>query len=117
MVRTKGEKRKAVIDETDSEVVLNVLVPNNNNNKRPKLDPDLGLRPTEEDEEPDDEVQIKQAPRRSPNGYILPDPLPKGLVIKDVRKNRWRIGKAIGLGGFGEIYSAALFDGETIQHL
>lgn len=110
-VRGKGEKRKAVIDETDSEVVLNVLVPNNNN-KRPKLDLDLGpLRPKEEDEEPDDEVQINQAPRRSPNGYILPDPLPKGLVIKDVRKNRWRIGKAIGLGGFGEIYSAALFDG------
>ena len=114
-VRGKGEKRKAVIDETDSEVVLNVLVPNNNNNKRPKLDLDLGpLRPKEEDDEPDDEVQINQAPRRSPNGYILPDPLPKGLVIKDVRKNRWRIGKAIGLGGFGEIYSAALFDGEII---
>ena len=112
-VRTKGEKRKAVIDETDSEVVLNVVpLPNNNNNKRPKLD--LGLRPKEEDEEPDDEVQINQTPRRSPNGYILPDPLPKGLVIKDVRKNRWRIGKAIGLGGFGEIYSAALFDGEII---
>ena len=31
--------------------------------------------------EPDD-----PEPRRSPNGYILPDPLPSGLLITDLRK-------------------------------
>jgi len=52
-------------------------------------------------------------PRRSPNGYILPDPLPAGLIVTDLRKGRWKIGKSIGLGGFGEIYSAASFNGDS----
>ena len=51
-------------------------------------------------------------PRRSPNGYLLSDPLPQGLVLKDLRKKTWKLGKSIGLGGFGEIYAAALLDGE-----
>ena len=53
-------------------------------------------------------------PRRSPNGYLLSDPLPQGLVLKDLRKKTWKLGKSIGLGGFGEIYAAALLDGEKI---
>ena len=51
-------------------------------------------------------------PRRSPNGYLLSDPLPQGLVLKDLHNNKWKINKSIGLGGFGEIYSAALLEGE-----
>lgn len=45
-------------------------------------------------------------PRRSPNGYLLPDPLPLGLTIRDLRGRSWSIGKSVGVGGFGEIYSA-----------
>ena len=59
-----------------------------------------------------DENSEEIKPRRSPNGYLLSDPLPKGLVLKDLRKKTWKIGRSIGLGGFGEIYSAALLDGE-----
>lgn len=54
-------------------------------------------------------------PRRSPNGYLLSDPLPQGLVLKDLRKKTWKLGKSIGLGGFGEIYAAALLDGHTLS--
>ncbi len=46
-------------------------------------------------------------PRKSPNGFILPDPLPDGHLVMDNRGRQWRIGKSIGLGGFGEIYAAA----------
>jgi len=52
-------------------------------------------------------LAIEIEPRRSPNGYILPDPLPKGLVIQDLRQQKWIIGTSVGIGGFGEIYSAA----------
>jgi len=45
-------------------------------------------------------------PRRSPNGYLLPDPLPLGLTIRDLRGRTWSLGKSVGVGGFGEIYSA-----------
>ena len=37
------------------------------------------------------------APRRSPNGFILPDPLPKGHRVIDNRGVQWRIGSSIGL--------------------
>ena len=52
-------------------------------------------------------------PRRSPNGYILPDPLPPGLILTDLKNVRWRLGRSVGLGGFGEIYSAARLNGVT----
>lgn len=45
-------------------------------------------------------------PRIAPNGYRLPDPLPDGEVVLDNTRNQWTIGKAIGCGGFGEIYAA-----------
>ena len=48
------------------------------------------------------------SPRRSPNGYLLPLPVPVGIILTDLRRRRWKIGKSIGLGGFGEIYSAEL---------
>lgn len=45
--------------------------------------------------------------RRSPNGFLLPDPLPKGEVLTDTIKQQWVLGKAIGVGGFGELYLAS----------
>lgn len=45
-------------------------------------------------------------PKRKANGYKMPDPLPLGLVIEDLAKQRWKLGPSIGKGGFGEIYSA-----------
>lgn len=47
------------------------------------------------------------APRKKANGYKMPAPIPVGEVITDViEKKKWRIGPSIGVGGFGEIYSA-----------
>ncbi|GIX77820.1 hypothetical protein CEXT_208391 [Caerostris extrusa] len=46
-------------------------------------------------------------PRFAPNGNRLPDPLPNGAILTDVIKRQWRLGKSIGLGGFGEIYLAS----------
>ncbi|KAM8945469.1 serine/threonine-protein kinase VRK2 [Pelodytes ibericus] len=37
----------------------------------------------------------------------LPNPLPEGLILTDTSKNKWRLGKAIGKGGFGLIYLAS----------
>jgi len=53
--------------------------------------------------------------RRSPNGFLLPDPLPKGETMTDTIKQKWVLGKAIGVGGFGELYLAAFLspDGKT----
>jgi len=53
--------------------------------------------------------------RRSPNGFLLPDPLPKGETLTDTIKQKWVLGKAIGVGGFGELYLAAFLspDGKT----
>ena len=53
-------------------------------------------------------TEEKVLPRRSPNGYLLPEPVPIGSVLHDLMQNRWKIGKSIGIGGFGEIYSAEL---------
>ena len=34
--------------------------------------------------------------RRSPNGFLLPDPLPRGEVLQDTIKQKWVLGKPIG---------------------
>lgn len=52
------------------------------------------------------EEEAPSEPRRSPNGFILPDPLPRDHILTDNRKKKWQIGESIGLGGFGEIYAA-----------
>lgn len=46
-------------------------------------------------------------PRIASNGHKLPDPLPNSSVLTDVMKRKWRLGKSIGIGGFGEIYLAS----------
>jgi len=105
------------LGDSDNEVVFNVPQA-----KKFKKDPEIQLPVAEElpkkvsiiknvpEEDPED---LK--PRRSPNGYILPDPLPQGLLITDLRRQKWKIGKSVGLGGFGEIYSAALLDGNSLS--
>ncbi len=106
--RGKGQKRKlkAVIQNSDDKEIVfklpSVSAPPaaaGIKAKKPKLD-------LQEDNE--------GLPRRSPNGYILPDPLPSGLIVTDLNKKQWKIGKSIGLGGFGEIYSAASLNGDEI---
>ncbi|KAJ0174419.1 hypothetical protein K1T71_009527 [Dendrolimus kikuchii] len=48
-------------------------------------------------------------PRKKANGYKKPAPIPVGEVINDVNeKKKWQIGPSIGVGGFGEIYSACV---------
>ncbi len=108
MPAAKGRKRKRALKEDDDQEIT-FKVPEAKNKKR-KVEAVQNF----DDVDGDTEVVLKQEePRRSPNGYILPDPLPPGLVITDLRKNRWKIGKSIGLGGFGEIYSAALLNGKN----
>ena len=57
----------------------------------------------------------REVNRRSPNGFLLPDPLPRGEVLTDTIKQSWVLGKPIGVGGFGELYLASFKgpDGKT----
>ncbi|XP_049266965.1 serine/threonine-protein kinase VRK1 isoform X1 [Rhipicephalus sanguineus] len=57
--------------------------------------------------EPPKKKAVKKAPRVAANGHRLPDPLPAGEVLTDLFRKQWRLGKAVGLGGFGEIYLAS----------
>ena len=43
------------------------------------------------------------------NGYKLPDPIPEGTIVNGLGKKdqKFRMGKSIGVGGFGEIYLAS----------
>jgi hypothetical protein len=50
-------------------------------------------------------AEIEQPKKRvAPNGNKLPDPIREGEVLTDITKNQWRLGRSIGIGGFGEIY-------------
>lgn len=48
----------------------------------------------------------KKPAKKTKNGYKMPEPIPKGTILTDIAKKQWRLGSAIGLGGFGEIYEA-----------
>jgi vaccinia related kinase len=50
-------------------------------------------------------TQPKKASKKK-NGYEMPKPLKPGDVLNDNQKNQWKVGVSIGVGGFGEIYSA-----------
>lgn len=52
-------------------------------------------------------MDTRELNRRSPNGFLLPDPLPRGEVLTDTIKQQWVLGKPIGVGGFGELYMAS----------
>ncbi|XP_047116541.1 serine/threonine-protein kinase VRK1-like [Schistocerca piceifrons] len=45
--------------------------------------------------------------RIASNGNKLPDPIREGEILTDVLGKRWRLGRSIGVGGFGEIYLAS----------
>ena len=46
----------------------------------------------------------KQASKKAQYGCQLAPRLPQGIKLVDVRRQEWRLGKAIGSGGFGDIY-------------
>lgn len=41
--------------------------------------------------------------------HKLPETIKDGEVVRDIQKRQWRLGKSIGVGGFGEIYAGLLF--------
>lgn len=52
----------------------------------------------------------KKVVKKKKNGYEMPKELKSGDVLTDQHKKSWKIGKSIGIGGFGEIYSACAAD-------
>ena len=40
--------------------------------------------------------------------HKLPEPIREGEILSDIQKRQWRLGKSIGVGGFGEIYAGTL---------
>lgn len=48
---------------------------------------------------------VKKATKKK-NGYEMPKAAKPGTILVDNQKKEWKIGKSIGIGGFGEIYSA-----------
>lgn len=52
------------------------------------------------------ETKPKKVVRRNKKTHTLPPPICKGEVLTDILKRKWKIGASIGIGGFGEIYSA-----------
>ncbi|KAK2574956.1 hypothetical protein KPH14_008719 [Odynerus spinipes] len=40
----------------------------------------------------------------------MPDPIPAGTILSDIKGRKWIVDKSIGLGGFGEVYSGAPYE-------
>ncbi|XP_060817510.1 serine/threonine-protein kinase VRK1-like [Bombus pascuorum] len=51
-----------------------------------------------------EEISVK---RVAALGCKLPDQLPAGEILTDITQNKWKLGHAIGYGGFGDIYLAS----------
>ena len=49
-----------------------------------------------------EEVPMKS--RKAAFGCRLPSRLPPGEILTDITQNSWRLGDAIGCGGFGDVY-------------
>lgn len=57
---------------------------------------------------------VKRAPKKKgAKLYKMPDPISPGEVLTDLTKKQWILGKSVGTGGFGEVYSAAPYNGKT----
>lgn len=56
-----------------------------------------------------------QKKSRATNSHKLPDPFPKGEILKDHGKKQWCLGDVIGQGGFGLIYTAKLVEAGNDQ--
>jgi len=41
--------------------------------------------------------------------YAMPEKITEGTILTDLNKGQWRIGPSIGIGGFGEIYTACRY--------
>ncbi|KAK7792562.1 hypothetical protein R5R35_008660 [Gryllus longicercus] len=54
-------------------------------------------------------VQYDECPKKriAPNGNKLPDPIREGEILTDSSGKSWKLGRSIGIGGFGEIYLAS----------
>jgi len=46
----------------------------------------------------------KKVPKKK-NVYEMPETIPAGEILTDMKKGEWILGKSIGVGGFGEGYS------------
>ena len=78
--------------------------------KQSSLSPSVSVKTTKEvSRGPEIHVSEdkREVNRRSPNGFLLPDPLPRGEILTDTIKQKWVLGKPIGVGGFGELYLAS----------
>jgi vaccinia related kinase len=54
-------------------------------------------------------AEIEQPKKRvAANGNRLPDPIREGELLTDITKNQWKLGRSVGVGGFGEIYLGKL---------
>ncbi|XP_031831790.1 serine/threonine-protein kinase VRK1 [Nomia melanderi] len=59
-------------------------------------------------------AEVKRAPKKKASKlYKMPDPISPGEILTDITKKQWILGKSIGIGGFGEVYSAAPYSGKT----
>jgi len=47
------------------------------------------------------------AKKKASSVHKLPETICEGEILRDIQKRQWRIGKSIGVGGFGEIYAAS----------
>ena len=45
------------------------------------------------------------AKKKASSVHKLPETICEGEILRDIQKRQWRIGKSIGVGGFGEIYA------------
>ena len=50
-------------------------------------------------------VPVKKQPRK-PRGMVE---LPPGIVLTDLTKKKWRLGRLLAWGGFGALYLGKLF--------
>lgn len=50
-------------------------------------------------------VAARPAAKKKAPVHKLPDPIREGEIVRDIQKRQWRLGKSIGVGGFGEIYA------------
>jgi len=50
------------------------------------------------------DIENKEVSKKAQYGCQLAPRLPQGITLTDLRTNPWTVGKAIGSGGFGDIY-------------
>ncbi|XP_076284532.1 serine/threonine-protein kinase VRK1 [Lasioglossum baleicum] len=58
-------------------------------------------------------VKNKEPRKRKPKAYKLPDRISPGEILTDMTKKQWILGESVGIGGFGEVYSAAPYNGKA----